>query len=55
MFEAPNKALQTYLIKRVGSNVNLGNIAPADVVPLETLRLGLRGDTLIDMEALTHA
>jgi phosphosulfolactate synthase len=55
MFEAPNKQLQTYLITRVGSNVNLGNIAPADVVPLETLRLGLRGDTLIEMEALTHA
>jgi phosphosulfolactate synthase len=55
MFEAPNKKLQTYLITRVGSNVNLGNIAPADVVPLETLRLGLRGDTLLEMEALNHA
>jgi phosphosulfolactate synthase len=46
LFEAPNKALQTYLIKRVGPNVNLGNIASTDVVSLETLRLGLRGDTL---------
>jgi phosphosulfolactate synthase len=55
MFEAPNKSLQTYLIKRVGPQVNLGNIAPADVVPLETLRLGLRGDTLEHMEALTNA
>lgn len=55
MFEAPNKQLQTYLIKRVGSHVNLGNIAPTDVVPLETLRLGLRGDTLLEMEALEHA
>lgn len=55
MFEAPNKKLQTYLINRVGSNVNLGNIAPADIVPLETLRLGLRGDTLLELEALTHA
>jgi phosphosulfolactate synthase len=55
MFEAPNKALQTYLVKRVGTNVNLGNIAPADVVPLETLRLGLRGDTLMEMETLHNA
>ncbi len=55
MFEAPNKQLQTYLIKRVGPQVNLGNIAPADVVPLETLRLGLRGDTLEHMEALNNA
>ena len=55
MFEAPNKSLQVYLIAQVGSNVNLGNIAPADLVPLETLRLGLRGDTLKIMEELTHA
>jgi phosphosulfolactate synthase len=55
MFEAPNKQLQTYLITRVGTEVNLGNIAPADLVPLETLRLGLRGDTLMTMEELTHA
>ena len=33
------------MIKLLGSNVNLGNIAPDDVIPLETLRLGLRGDT----------
>lgn len=55
MFEAPNKALQTYFIGRVGSDANLGNIAPADLVPLETLRLGLRGDTLLKMEELTNA
>jgi phosphosulfolactate synthase len=55
MFEAPNKQLQTYLIGRVGTEVNLGNIAPSDLVPLETLRLGLRGDTLMTMEELTHA
>jgi phosphosulfolactate synthase len=55
MFEAPNKQLQTYFINRVGTNVNLGNIAPADLVPLETLRLGLRGDTLLNMEEQTHA
>ena len=55
LFEAPNKELQTYLITRVGPQVNLGNISPADVVPLETLRLGLRGDTLLNLEAYTHA
>jgi phosphosulfolactate synthase len=46
LFEAPVKAGQVYLIKRFGSNVNLGNIAPEEVIPLETLRLGLRGDTM---------
>ena len=47
LFEAPTKSLQTHLIGRVGSDVNLGNIAPADVASLETLRLGLRGDTML--------
>lgn len=46
MFEAPNTALQAYFVCRVGPDVNLGNIAPSDVVALETLRLGLRADTL---------
>jgi phosphosulfolactate synthase len=46
LFEAPTKALQTYFVRRVGPEVNLGNIAPADVIGLETLRLGLRADTL---------
>ena len=46
LFEAPTKALQTYFILRLGANVNLGNIPPSDVLALETLRLGLRGDTL---------
>ncbi len=46
LFEAPVKAQQVYLIKRFGPNVNLGNIAPDEVIPLETLRLGLRGDTM---------
>jgi phosphosulfolactate synthase len=45
VFEAPNKQLQTYFIKEFGPNVNLGNVAPADVIGLETLRLGLRSDT----------
>lgn len=46
IFEAPNKTLQVFFIKKLGSNVNLGNIAFADIIGLETLRLGLRSDTL---------
>ncbi|NJQ03741.1 phosphosulfolactate synthase [Streptomyces zingiberis] len=46
VFEAPTKELQTYFIRRVGGDVNLGNIALTDVIALETLRLGLRSDTL---------
>ena len=46
LFEAPTKDLQTHFIKLFGTNVNLGNIAPGDVIGLETLRLGLRSDTL---------
>ena len=46
VWEAPAKAQQVYFIKLLGANVNLGNIAPNEVIPLETLRLGLRGDTL---------
>jgi len=46
IFEAPEKNQQTYLILHLGINVNLGNIRPDDVIPLETLRRGLRGDTL---------
>ncbi|NNC95213.1 MAG: phosphosulfolactate synthase [Chitinophagales bacterium] len=45
IWEAPIKSQQVYFIKKLGPNVNLGNIAPSDVIPLETLRLGLRGDT----------
>lgn len=45
LWEAPQKAQQVWFIKLCGSNVNLGNIAPNEVVPLETIRLGLRGDT----------
>jgi phosphosulfolactate synthase len=45
IWEAPQKAQQVWFIKLLGSNVNLGNIAPADMIPLETLRLGLRSDT----------
>jgi phosphosulfolactate synthase len=46
IFEAPTKASQAWFIKHFGPEVNLGNIPPEEVIPLETLRLGLRGDTL---------
>jgi phosphosulfolactate synthase len=46
IFEAPSKASQAWFIKHFGPLVNLGNIPPEDVIPLETLRLGLRSDTL---------
>ena len=49
MFEAPTKDLQVEMIRAVGPSVNLGNIAAADVVGVETLRRGLRGDTLLDL------
>jgi phosphosulfolactate synthase len=49
MFEAPTKDLQVELITTLGPAVNLGNIAAADVIALETLRRGLRGDTLLDL------
>lgn len=45
IWEAPQKAQQVWFIKLCGANVNLGNIAPNEVIPLETIRLGLRGDT----------
>lgn len=45
LWEAPNKNQQVWFIKLLGANVNLGNIASNDIIPLETLRLGLRGDT----------
>jgi len=45
LWEAPNKSQQAWFIALLGANVNLGNISPDDVIPLETLRLGLRGDT----------
>ncbi len=48
IFEAPNKMQQVWFIKHQGANVNLGNIAPEEVIPVETLRLGLRGDTLFE-------
>lgn len=48
IFETPMKAQQVWFIRQLGSNVNLGNISPEEVIPLETLRLGLRADTLFE-------
>ncbi len=45
IWEAPQKEQQVWFIKLLGANVNLGNIAPNEVIPLETIRIGLRGDT----------
>jgi len=45
IWEAPMKSQQVWFIKHFGANVNLGNIPPGEIIPLETLRLGLRGDT----------
>jgi phosphosulfolactate synthase len=45
IWEAPLKSQQAWFIKNFGENVNLGNIAPNEIIPLESLRLGLRGDT----------
>jgi phosphosulfolactate synthase len=45
IWEAPQKAQQLYFIELIGANVNLGNIAPSELIPLETMRIGLRGDT----------
>jgi phosphosulfolactate synthase len=45
IWEAPQKAQQLYFIELIGANVNLGNIAPTELIPLETMRIGLRGDT----------
>lgn len=45
IWEAPKKSQQAWWIKQLGSNVNLGNISPEEILSLETIRLGLRGDT----------
>jgi phosphosulfolactate synthase len=46
IFDAPRQQQQVWLLKRFGTECSLGNIAPADVLSLETLRLGLRSDTV---------
>jgi phosphosulfolactate synthase len=45
LWEAPQKSQQLYFIELVGANVNLGNIAPYEMIALEAMRIGLRGDT----------
>ena len=45
IWEAPQKAQQVYFMELLGANVNLGNIAPVEVISLESTRVGLRGDT----------
>ena len=52
IFEAPQKEQQVWFIRKFGSNVNLGNIQPSEVISVETLRLGLRSDTLFDFYAI---
>lgn len=49
LFEAPQKSQQAWFIRHLGADVNLGNIPPEEVIPLETLRLGLRSDTMLDL------
>ena len=46
IFEAPGKSQQAWFVRQLGADVNLGNVAPANVLSLETLRLGLRADTI---------
>ncbi|MEI6019692.1 MAG: phosphosulfolactate synthase [Bacteroidota bacterium] len=57
IWETPQKSQQVYFLKLFGSNVNVGNIAVDDVIPLETLRLGLRGDTFFTFlpESFKHS
>jgi phosphosulfolactate synthase len=50
LFEAPSMELQSYFVRRIGTDVNLGNIAPSDLIGLETIRLGLRSETLLQFE-----
>jgi phosphosulfolactate synthase len=54
IWEAPTKESQAWFVKHFGPEVNLGNIPPDEVIPLETLRLGLRGDTLLEMLSADH-
>jgi phosphosulfolactate synthase len=54
VFEAPTKASQAWFVRKFGPEVNLGNIPPEEVIPLETLRLGLRADTLKEILLREH-
>jgi len=55
VFEAPTTRSQAWFIQKYGPDVNLGNIPPQEVIPLETLRLGLRSDTLKELLLSEHA
>jgi phosphosulfolactate synthase len=55
VFEAPTKALQAYLVQRLGANVNCANVPLDGIVGLETLRVGLRFDTFMHFEGKLHA
>jgi phosphosulfolactate synthase len=55
LWEAPQKNQQVWFVKLFGANVNLGNIAPNEMIPLECLRLGLRGDTFFENLPLDYA
>ncbi len=55
LWEAPQKNQQVWFIKLFGAEVNLGNIAPNELIPLECLRLGLRGDTFFDFMPADYA
>lgn len=55
LWEAPQKNQQVWFIKLFGANVNLGNIGPNEVIPLECLRLGLRGDTFFEFLPADYA
>ncbi|MEO9181062.1 MAG: phosphosulfolactate synthase, partial [Acidimicrobiales bacterium] len=50
LFEAPTIELQGYFVSRLGPNVNLGNISTSELIALETIRLGLRSETLLTFE-----
>jgi phosphosulfolactate synthase len=52
IFEAPSKSQQAWFVRQLGADVNIGNVAPGSVLALETLRLGLRADT-VSVGALT--
>ena len=54
IFEAPNTPSQAWFVRTFGPDVNLGNIPPEEVIPLETLRLGLRSDTLNEILLREH-
>ena len=55
LWEAPIKNQQVWFIKLFGANVNLGNIAPNEMIPLECLRIGLRGDTFFEFMPADYA